>query len=429
MSTFDGTIGNLPGGTYTLTGHYSGDELFAPSDSNPVSVTITPEASTTTLRAFGISSTGQPVASTTFPYGSFMDFHADIAGASGQGTATGNVTFTDSASTTGLGAAPINLKNEAEFVMPGGANNFPSALTIGTHTIAAIYLGDSSFDRSSGQVALTITKGNPIVDASTFSDKSFIATRAGSLDGTITPSGNIAPTGTVQYFDGGTPLGNPVQLIGKQAPLSLTFFTQGQHTITVSYSGDATYNAEVSPPFVVDVGSPFSFGGATNTSLSATVKAGQNVTYNLAAAAIPTFNGTVTFTCSSPSPGVTCSANPASFVIKPSIINPFTVTVSTSATASLRHQPFFRWPGALAGAVAVVMAGFGKKSHFGQKSKTALGFVAITLVLGIVSCGGGGSSTPPPPPPPPPPTQASIVVTGTSGTFVDTLTLKLTITH
>ncbi|HST76969.1 MAG TPA: Ig-like domain repeat protein, partial [Verrucomicrobiae bacterium] len=429
VSIFDGTVGNLPGGTYTLTGHYSGDGLFSPSDSNPVSVTITPEASTTTLRAFGISSTGQPVAATSFPYGSFMDFHADVAGASGQGIATGDVTFTDSASTTGLGAAPINLKNEAEFVMPGGANNFPSALSIGTHTISAIYLGDNSFDRSSGQVALTITKGIPTVDPSTFSDSSFIATQPGRLDARVIPSGNIAPTGTVQYFDGGTTLGTPVQLNGNQAPFSPTFTTQGQHTITASYSGDATYNAEVSPPFVVDVGSPFSFGGATNTSLSATVKAGQNVTYNLAATAIPTFNGTVTFTCSSPSPGVTCSANPASLVINPSISNPFTVTVSTSATASLRHQPFFRWPGALAGAVAVVLAGFGKKSHFGQKSKTALGFVAITLVLGVISCGGGGSSTPPAPPPPPPPTHATLAVTGTSGTFVNTLTLNLTITH
>jgi len=38
------TLASLPGGTYTVHAHYSGDGRFAPSDSTPVSVTVTPEA-------------------------------------------------------------------------------------------------------------------------------------------------------------------------------------------------------------------------------------------------------------------------------------------------------------------------------------------------------------------------------------------------
>jgi len=434
VSTFDGSISNLPGGTYTLTGHYSGDGLFAPSDSNPVSVTITPEPSTISLRAFGISSTGQPVAAASFPYGSFMDLHADFAGASGQGTATGTITFADPATLQGLGAAAINLKNEAEFILPGGANNFPAALSIGTHTISATYGGDSSFNGSSAQLTLTVTKGNPAVDAATFSDSSFVATQPGRLDARVIPSGNIAPTGTVQYFDGGTPLGTPVQLNGNQAPFSATFDSQGQHSITASYSGDATYNAAVSQPFVPNVVAPFVITVPPGTTTSATISAGQSTVFTLNLSTTnssSTFSGTVALTCATSEPAITCSPNVGSISLSPTNIRPqFTLTVTPGASASLHGKPFLRWPGALAGVVAVVLAGFGKKSNFGPKSKTALGVVAITLVLGIVSCGGGGgASTPPLPPPPPPPTHATVTVTGTSGTFVNTLPLNLTITH
>jgi subtilase family serine protease len=41
----DSTLASLPGGTYMVHGHYSGDTAFAPSDSAAVPVTVTPEAS------------------------------------------------------------------------------------------------------------------------------------------------------------------------------------------------------------------------------------------------------------------------------------------------------------------------------------------------------------------------------------------------
>jgi len=49
--TATSTLASLPGGTYTVHAHYSGDSQFAASDSTPVSVTVAPEASTTTAGA------------------------------------------------------------------------------------------------------------------------------------------------------------------------------------------------------------------------------------------------------------------------------------------------------------------------------------------------------------------------------------------
>ena len=428
VSTFDGTISNLPGGTYTLKGHYSGDGQLAPSDSNALSVTITPEASTTTLRVFGISSTGRPVAATSFPYGSFMDFHADVAGASGNGIPSGNVAFLDTTLPESLGGSTVNLKGESEVLFPPGTlNAFPPPLTVGTHALTASYFGDNSFNASnSSPVTITITKGNPNVGILSLFDP--IATAPATLFPSVSPLGSVLPTGTIQLLDGGVPLGAPFT-IGTSNSVQVAFDTEGQHSITASYSGDATYNAAVSKPLVLNVAPPYIiFGGI----ISATVKAGQSTTFNLSvnnASGSATFSGAVALTCSTSEPAISCSTSVPSVSVSPTSIGPFTVTVNTTATASLHGKPFFRWPGALAGAVAIVLAGFGKKSNLGQKSKTVFGVVAITLVLGIVSCGGGGSSTPPPPPPPPPPTHANVIVTGTSGSHVSTLKLDLTITH
>ena len=47
------TWNGLPGGTYDVHAHYAGDATFAASDSAPVTITVSPEGSTTTLSVFG----------------------------------------------------------------------------------------------------------------------------------------------------------------------------------------------------------------------------------------------------------------------------------------------------------------------------------------------------------------------------------------
>lgn len=424
VGTFSGALANLPGGTYTLTAHYPGDGQFAPSDSNPVSVSISAEGSVTTLRTFGISSTGQPVATTSFPYGSFMDLHADVAGSSGQGTATGSVTYQDTTAPAAVvGSAPLNLKAESEFVLLGG-NNFPAPLTLGTHALMASYTGDSSFIASNSiPLTVTVTKGNPTV---TFTPvNNFVATQAGSLTVFVNPTGPIVPTGTVQFFDGGVALGSPVSLAAgsSQAGIQVTFDTEGQHSMTASYSGDSTYNPSVSSAFAVNVVAPFTFSGNT----SALIAAGQTATYNLnviSSNSPTTFNGTVSLACSGAPAGTTCSISPSSVTISPTADSaPVTVTVATTLAARLAPPPHFpTWPLAVTGAVGIALLGFGKR----RGPKLAM-LCLLAAMLGASSCGGGGGGTPVVTPRVN--THASLTVTGVSGTHTSTAALTLTITH
>lgn len=69
-----------------------------------------------------------------------------------------------------------------------------------------------------------------------------------------------SPTGTVQFRDGATNLGGPVTLSGGSATFATSALTQGSHSMTAVYSGDAgnatstssiltqTVNAAAPPP-------------------------------------------------------------------------------------------------------------------------------------------------------------------------------------
>lgn len=242
-SSFDGSVSNLPGGTYTLTGHYPGDGQFGPGDSNSITVNISPEATSITMQTFNQNSAGAKIAATSFPYGSFMGLHADVAGLSGQGAATGSVSFQEPSTGQVLGRSDLNVRGEGEAFLLGG-NTFPAALTVGTHTLAAHYFGDSSFDGSdSAPFTVTITKGNLVV-LPVQSQTDLAATAPSNLVAIVAPFGNLIPTGTVQFFDGGVPIGSPATIDQRlsEAILPFSFVAQGDHTITASYSGDGTYS-------------------------------------------------------------------------------------------------------------------------------------------------------------------------------------------
>ena len=356
-----------------------------------------------------------------------MKLHAGVAGASGQGSVTGSVSFLDVGTSENLGTAQMNLKGESE-AMLFGVDTFPQALTVGTHTMRATYSGDSSFRSSSSAPAtVTITKGTPQVDLR-LSDTSFVATQPGRLAVVVRHLGNLQPTGTVQFFDAGASIGTPIplqQASQSQGQIEAAFDNDGQHSITASYAGDGTYTSAVSAPLPIFVRAPFAFGGGT---FSATVAAGQTTTFNLnvgPASSFVHFSGTVALSCSSPSAAVTCSVNPGSVAVSSTGGGPITVNVATAASAGLHRPAFSGWPTGLAGVIAFVLVGCGRKS------KPAFGVVALVLVLGAISCGGGGSavSAPAPTPTPVPPTHTTLVVQGSSGTHVNSITLDLTITH
>src|SRR4029453_4708025 len=65
-----------------------------------------------------------------------------------------------------------------------------------------------------------------------------------TLTATVSPS--LGPSGTVQFFDGGNPLGGAVALSGGTASLTTATLGAGAHSITVSYSGNGNFTGSAS---------------------------------------------------------------------------------------------------------------------------------------------------------------------------------------
>ncbi len=173
--TASGTTNELPGSGrtsngYFVTAHYAGNStsattgVLAPSDSSPgVLVIVTPENSTTT--ASGVDGNRNPISGGTFPFGTFLFVRADVAGLSGQGVPTGQVSFTDSGTCNGAPCAfpgqifsnpvlnPSPLNSQGSTSIGPGAINFDA----GNHSISASYQGDNSFNPSTSTAPVTFT--------------------------------------------------------------------------------------------------------------------------------------------------------------------------------------------------------------------------------------------------------------------------------
>ena len=124
-------VDSLPGGSYTVTARYAGDTKFAPSESAPVSVSISPEPSATKISILNYDPTSQTFVPAIPPlaYGSALLIRADVSGQSGHGVATGSVTLTDSGNA--VGQFELNAQSFTETIptnlVLGGAHAFSAS--------------------------------------------------------------------------------------------------------------------------------------------------------------------------------------------------------------------------------------------------------------------------------------------------------------
>jgi hypothetical protein len=126
------TASSLSVATHSITGVYSGDTNFTTSTSSAINQKVN-QASTTTA----LASSANPSTS-----GQSVTFTATISVTSpGSGTPTGTVTFYDGSTSIGTGT-----------VSAGVATFSTSSLSVGTHSIKAIYGGDTNFKTSTSAV-------------------------------------------------------------------------------------------------------------------------------------------------------------------------------------------------------------------------------------------------------------------------------------
>ncbi|MGA6951473.1 MAG: protease pro-enzyme activation domain-containing protein [Candidatus Sulfotelmatobacter sp.] len=229
------------GGPYGVTAHYAGDATYAPSDSNSVTVIVTPEPSTTALSVLTATSQGNAIPFTGGPFGSFVYLRADVAGKSGYGTPTGSVTFADTfGQIPGGNVFPLNdgnqINNGANTATPNGVFTFDT----GAHTISASYSGDNSFNPSSTtqSQSFTITPG---FFAAVQLNQSEVIVPAPGQSGSTSVSVNTSTgfSGTITLSCSGLPSGATC-LFSQSSIMATGAPTTTSPTITVSTTAPTT---------------------------------------------------------------------------------------------------------------------------------------------------------------------------------------------
>lgn len=125
-------------GTHSITASFPASSTYASSTSSAVTVTVTAPALIATTTKLTASAT-------TVNVGTSVMFNATVTPASGSGTPTGTITFMD-------GSTAL-----ASMSLSGGAASYStSSLAAGSHSITAVYGGDSN-DSGSTSNALTVT--------------------------------------------------------------------------------------------------------------------------------------------------------------------------------------------------------------------------------------------------------------------------------
>lgn len=189
--------------------------------------------------------------------------------------ATGNVSFFDGA--TLLGSAPLS-GTTATFTT--------SALSVGDHSITAVYGGDANSAAStSAAITQTVSQAPTTTTVATSGSPSTFGS-AVTFTATVTPGA----TGTVTFYDGATPLGTAL-LSGNTATLTTSALTAGGHSITAVYEGDTNHTPSTSPPITQTV-DPVSGGVTLSSSLNPSMY-GDPVTFTATVAIDAT--GSITF--------------------------------------------------------------------------------------------------------------------------------------
>lgn len=203
-------------------------EIYSPSTSAPVTVTVESNATTTSLTTSANSVTAGAVVTLT----------ADVS--SSAGVPFGGVALYDG--TTLLGASSLQSDGSASFST--------ASLAVGTHGIAALFGANATFATSTSSIiTLTVVAAaanlTPTVIALSVSNN---GTAASSLTAQVSAA-NGSPSGIVAFMSGGAILGKVATNASGTAALMVSSLSGGTHNLTASFEGSAQFAPSVSPSY------------------------------------------------------------------------------------------------------------------------------------------------------------------------------------
>jgi len=210
-------------GSHSMTAVFSGSSEFFASTSSVLTQKVE-EVSTTSL----VSSLNPST------YGKTVTFTATI-GHTAAPIPTGTVTFKNGGST--MGTATLS-SGKATFTI--------STLSVGTHSITAVYGGDSNY------VGSTSSPVSQVVDKASTSTKVTSSLNPSTFGQTVTFTAVVTslttgtPAGTVTFKDGTTTLATKTLTSG-DAAYSTSTLAKGSHSITAVYNGNVDFLTSTSP--------------------------------------------------------------------------------------------------------------------------------------------------------------------------------------
>ena len=232
-------------GTHSITAIYGGDGNFTGS----TSALLTQEVDLANTSAIVNSQVNASV------FGQSVIFTATIsATAPGSGIPSGDVTFEDNGISIGTGTLSGSQAYDDNGVsigngsLSGGIATFAtSSLTIGNHSITAVYNGDANFLASTASALPQTVNRAGTITAIVSSLNPSVAGHSVTFTATVSASspGSGTPTCTVTFRDGTNLLGTGLLSSGK-ASLSTSTLAAGDHTITAVYGGDGNFTGSTS---------------------------------------------------------------------------------------------------------------------------------------------------------------------------------------
>ncbi|HEY6269889.1 MAG TPA: Ig-like domain repeat protein [Candidatus Acidoferrum sp.] len=307
------TVGGLSAGSHSITAAYSGDANFTASTSTALVETVNQGSTTTT-----ISSSANPSA-----FDQTVTFTATVQPPAGT-TATGGVTFLDGS--TSLGSATLS-SNSAQLVV--------SALTVGAHSITAVYAGSTNLSGSTSAVLSQVVNGASTTTAVTSSANPSTFGQAATLSASIQTAFGGNATGTITFLDGTTALGTAT-VSSNAAQLSLSSLSAGSHSITARYNGDTNFSGSTSAALAQTVNQ-----ASTTTGIASSLNPsafGQSVVFTATVqpSSGTAATGTVTFLDGAISLGSTAvSGNSAQLAVSALLVGSHSVTASYSGNTNL----------------------------------------------------------------------------------------------
>jgi hypothetical protein len=365
----------LTPGTHQVTAAYSGDAHYNSTTTNGVASVVTQGPDTLSLAVHGLATVniGTPITIT----GSVT------VGALGP-LPTGTVSLLDGNTV----LATTRLVANAPLSFSFNVNTPAQPLAAGSHSFSVNYGGEAHWaaSASTATVVTVIHMLATTTAAITSSQSAVLAGSSVTLTTTVTSiQSTPAMTGTVQFYDGSTPLGPAQSLASGTASYTTGSISAGSHSITAVYSGDANYNASTSSSFTVEI-QDFTLQTATPT---LSINPGGTATLQLQVTAEGGLDTATKFTCSGVPAETTCTLTPSQ------VTGSGTVTasvVTSSGKSAANRDPLHNWLRSGEAALACLVLLMVPRSRR-RRAFTWLVIVFAGLLMSAQGCGGGGGSS------------------------------------